>query len=204
MVRHTFINNQVLQIFDKLPSISFPLDMLEIIEHFPKCRFMTYEQFAIINNCSINDVIDICESNSGCTHYDVLQDRYLILCNQNEANGNAGRKRWTFGHELGHIVCKHHVISAYEKLSENNLINHSNPEYEAEADYFAATLLSPFPLFRILNIRSSTDVQNIFGLSCEASKYRYNQYLQWLKTKRKTSWENDLVRMYLRKKENNN
>lgn len=161
---------------------------------------MTYEQFASINHCSINDVVDICESNSGCTHYDVLQDRYLILCNQNEANGNIGRKRWTFGHELGHVVCKHHAISAYEKLSENNLISNFNPEYESEADYFAATLLAPFPLFKILDIRSAEDVQNTFGLSCEASKYRYNQYLQWMQTKRKTSWENDLIRIYLQKK----
>lgn len=182
-----------------LPAIAFPLDVQNIIKYFPECRFMTYKQFAEINHCTIDDVIRLCESKSGCTHYDVLQNRYLILCNQSEANNNGGRKRWTEGHELGHVICKHHAISAYTKLSENNIVRQSDPEYEAEADYFAATLLAPFPLFDILNIHSPIDVQLRFGLSCEASIYRYKQYIKWKQTKTKTAWENDLLHTYIQK-----
>ena len=75
-------------------------------------------------------------------------------------------------------------------------IENSNSEYEAEADYFAATLLAPFPLFKLLNIQSAIDIQNIFGLSSEASLYRYKQYIKWLHTRVKTAWENDMVRAY--------
>lgn len=183
-----------------LPEIRFPLDVKEIIRYMPNCRYMSYQQFAKINNCSINDIIQICESKSGCTHYDIKNDRYLILCNQSTAdNNNIGRQRWTCGHEIGHIVCNHHTMSAYEKLSENSLLKTTNPEYEVEADYFAATLLAPFPLYKLLNIKSAIDVQNTFGLSTEASLYRYKQYLKWLNTRVKTSWENDMIRLYKQK-----
>lgn len=200
MIRYAYINNQILNIYSMLPSIKFPLDINDIIKYIPNCKYMSYQQFAEINECSIDDVIQICESKSGCTHYDILSNRYLILCNQSTAdNNNSGRQRWTCGHEIGHIICNHHTISAYEKLSENSLLQIANPEYESEADYFAATLLSPFPLFKQLKIESPIDIQNTFGLSAEASLYRYKQYLKWIRTRVKTSWENDMIRLYKQK-----
>lgn len=200
MIRYTYVNNQVLNIYSMLPTIKFPLDVKEVISYIPNCRYMSYQQFAKINQCSIDDIVQICESKSGCTHYDIMNDRYLILCNQSTAdNNNVGRQRWTCGHEIGHVVCNHHTISAYEKLSENSLLQTTNPEYEAEADYFAATLLAPFPLYKLLNIKSAIDIQNTFGLSTEASLYRYKQYLKWLNTRVKTSWENDMMRLYRQK-----
>ena len=197
MIRYAFINNQVLKIYSKLPYLTFPINVNSIIKYIPNCRYMSYQRFARINKCSIEDVIQICESKSGCTHYDILQNRYLILCNRStEGNNNISRQRWTCCHEIGHIICKHHEISAYNKLSENNLLQVANSKYEAEADYFAATLLSPFPLFSLLNINSVTDIQNTFGLSYEASVYRYEQYLKWKYKRIKSSWENDMINLY--------
>lgn len=198
MIRYTFINNLVLQIYSSLPEIKFPLDVKKVIKYIPNCRYMSYQTFARVNGCSLDDVIQLCESKSGCTHYDILQDRYLILCNQSTRdNNNIGRQRWTCSHEIGHILCKHHSISAYEKLSENSLLPQTNnQEFESEADYFAATLLAPFPLFGVLNIQSAIDIQNMFGLSGEASLYRYKQYLKWKTNHRKTAWENDMVHIY--------
>lgn len=198
MIRYTYINNLVLSIYNTLPTIQFPIDVKEIIKHIPNCRYMSYQQFAEVNHCSISDVIQICESKSGCTHYDISHDRYLILCNQStQDNNNLGRQRWTCSHEIGHILCKHHSISAYEKLSENSLLPYTNnPDFEAEADYFAATLLAPFPLFGFFNIQSAIDIQNIFGLSCEASLYRFKQYIKWKNNHRKTAWENDMKHIF--------
>lgn len=199
MIRYTYVNNQVLNIYSMLPTIKFPLDVKEVIRYIPNCRYISYQQFAEINQCSVDDIIQLCESKSGCTHYDIMNDRYLILCNQSTAdNNNISRQRWTCGHEIGHIVCNHHVISSYEKLHENSL-SFNNPEYELEADYFAATLLAPFPFFKLLNIKSVIDVQNVFGLSAEASLYRYKQYLKWLKSRVKTSWEDNMIRLYRQK-----
>lgn len=182
-----------------LSSIKFPINIKEVIELIPNCRYMSYQKFAKINNCSLGDVVQICESKSGCTHYDISQNRYLILCNQSLTENNYARQRWTCAHEVGHIECEHHSFSAYNKLSENSLLKAENPEFESEADYFAATLLAPFPLFEELNIQSPIDVQNVFGLSTEASLYRYKEYLQWESNHRKTAWENDIVRIYRQK-----
>lgn len=197
MIRYAYINNHILNLYSMLPVIKFPIEPVEIINLISNCRFMSYQKFAEINNCSIDDIIQICESKSGCSHYDIINDRYLILCNQlTDNNNNVGRQRWTCGHEIGHVICNHHTISAYEKLSENSLLQNNNSKYEAEADYFAATLLSPFPLFKVLHITSAMDIQKTFGLSKEASLNRYEQYLRWLNTRVKTAWGNDLIRIF--------
>lgn len=198
MIRYAFINNLVLQIYQSMPEIVFPIDPKWVINLIPNCRYMSYQQFAEINHCSIDDVIQVCESKSGCTHYDMKHNRYLIMCNQSTVdNNNPGRQRWTCGHEIGHILCKHHKISANAKLAENSLLPQTNnPEYEAEADYFAAMLLAPFPLFQEFGIQSANHVQLVFGLSAEASTYRFEQYKRWKHDHRKTSWENDMIRLY--------
>ena len=162
---------------------------------YPNCRYMTYDKFAEINQCSINDVIQVCRSKTGCTHYEIENNRYLIMCNDTIMANNSGRKRWTTAHEIGHVVCKHFELSALSSLSENGFLN-NNPEFESEADYFAATLLAPFPLYKELNIQSVNDIQNTFGLSTEASSYRFTEYQRWKHGHRKTSWENDIVHLY--------
>lgn len=200
MIRYKFINNQVLEIYCQMPKVVFPLDIKSVIKYIPNCRYMSYQKFARLNGCSTDEVIQLCESKSGCTHYDITQNRYLILCNQStDDNNNIGRQRWTCGHEIGHVICNHLTISAYEKLSENSLLQITDSTYEAEADYFAATILSPFPLYKELNISSVLNVQDAFGLSSEASLYRYKQYLKWKDNHIKTAWENDMVRNYRNK-----
>ena len=182
-----------------MPRICFPINPRDIINYIPNCRYMSYQTFAQSTNCSIEDVIAICESRSGCTHYDASNDRYLILCNQStEYNNNIGRQRWTCSHEIGHILCGHHSITSSEKLSENSLYP-TKKDFEAEADYFAAMLLAPFPLFKALNIYSAIDIRYVFGLSKEASEYRYEQYLRWRRTRFITAWENDMIKLYNQK-----
>ena len=194
-----YINKLVLDIYRGMSYIQFPINPQELIAYIPNCRYMSYQKFAEINNCSIEDVIAICESKSGCTHYDAINDRYLILCNQStKGNNNIGRQRWTCGHEIGHILCGHHSMSSSEKLSENNSSS-KRKDFETEADYFAAMLLAPFPLFKVLNIDSPYKVRTVFGLSREASEYRYEQYLKWRRTRFITAWENDFIKLYNRK-----
>ena len=96
-------------------------------------------------------------------------------------------------------MCGHHILSAVDKIAENSFSQFNNQDYEIEADYFAATILSPFPLYEYLNVQSPLDVQNVFGLSAEASLYRYKEYLKWKQYHRKTAWENDIVKLYKQK-----
>ena len=198
MIRKFYINNLVLKLYSQLPRIKYPLDLNEVLSLIPNCKLMSYQKFADINHCSVNDVITLCQSKSGCTHYDVETNRYLILVNLAETS-NYGRRRWTIAHEIGHIVCGHHILSAVDKIAENSFAQINNQDYEIEADYFVATLLSPLPLFKAFEIQSARDIQNTFGLSAEASDIRLKEYKIWLKNHRKTAWENDIVNIYKRK-----
>ena len=127
---------------------------------------MPYTTFAKVNSCSINEVMELCESESGCTHYDITNDRYLVLFNGSTSNNNVvGRIRWTLAHELGHVKLNHLPYLAEPRIAENNFNNLSDPELEAEADYFAALLLCPMPLYDQLHIQSPSDIQKVFFLS---------------------------------------
>ena len=195
MIRKIYINNLVLKLYSQLPRIKYPLDLNEVLSLIPNCKLMSYQKFADINHCSVSDVIALCQSKSGCTHYDVETNRYLILVNLAETS-NYGRRRWTIAHEIGHIVCGHHILSAVDKIAENSFAQINNQDYEIEADYFAVTLLSPLPLFKVFEIQSARDIQNTFGLSAEASDIRLKEYKIWLRNHRKTAWENDIVNVY--------
>lgn len=195
MIRRIYINNLVLKLHSQLPRIKYPLDLNEVLSLIPNCKLMSYQQFADINHCFVNDVIALCQSKSGCTHYDVETNRYLILVNLAETS-NYGRRRWTIAHEMGHIVCGHHILSAVDKIAENSFSQFNNQDYEIEADYFTATLLSPLPLFKVFKIQSSQDIQKTFGLSSKAADIRLKEYKLWIKNHRKTAWENDIVNLY--------
>lgn len=198
MIRKFYINNLVLKLYSQLPRIKYPLDLNEVLSLIPNCKLMSYQKFADINHCSVNDVVALCQSKSGCTHYDVETNRYLILVNLAETS-NYGRRRWTIAHEIGHIMCGHHALSALNKIAEHSFSQFGDQNYEAEADYFVVTLLSPLPLFKVFKIQSARDIQEVFGLSAEAADIRLKEYKLWLRSHRKTAWENDIVNIYLQK-----
>lgn len=196
MIRYAYICNQVLQLYRSLPSINFPMNPRLFFDQIENCRVMSYSKFAKINSCSLKEVLAMCESESGCTHYDVTNNRYLVLINGSTANNNViGRIRWTMTHELGHVKLNHLPYLAEPRIAENNFNNLSDPELEGEADYFAALLLCPMPLYEQLHIQSASDIQNIFGLSNEAAVVRWNEYLKWKRNHRKTAWENDMKKL---------
>lgn len=200
MIRYRFIEHKVLDIYKSLPNIVFPIDARQIIMSLPNCRYMSYQDFANISKCSLEDVISLCESTFGCTHYDPQNRRYLVLCNHSlENNNNLGRQRWTAGHELGHIMCNHHVLSTTNKFSKERLLKEVNPDFEEEADYFTSVLLAPFPLFSVLKISTPADTIKTFGLSKDAGFFRFRSYVKWREKRCKTAWENDMIRLYKEK-----
>lgn len=177
------IQNNILLLYRKLLQVIFPLDLPSLINTFDNCRYMTYQEFGKLNSCNTEDVIKLCKSRFGCTYYDVRSNRYLILCNTSDENSES-RQRWTCGHELGHVICRH-VQSSYQNVAYA----------ETEADYFAATLLAPLPLFPLLNVKSPIDIQNIFGISAEAALYRFKEYLKFCK-RPPTNTEIELILFY--------
>lgn len=200
-VRHIYIENQVLDFHNNF-NINFPIkinDIINLINQISNARILSYQKFAEINNCSVDDVISLCSSASGCTHYDKINNRYLILYNAStDFNNVNGRILWTLAHELGHVKAGHLPIISNSALqiAENGFNNLTNPILESEADYFAATLLAPFQLFEVLNINSVADIQNTFGLSAQASFYRWKKYLKWKNHHFKTAFDNKIIKAY--------
>lgn len=197
LLRYAYIYNQVLNLYRNTPEIKFPIDPCEFL-HTSNCRVMTYEEFSKLNHISVSEVIGICESKSGCTHYEASSNRYLVLWNSSKSENNVlGRQRWTKAHELGHITLKHLPDLKVNQLAENQFNNLDSSLVEREADFFSSTFLSPLPLFPYLNINSPDDIHRMFGLSFEASKIRWEEYLTWHTGHRKTAWENDIRRLFL-------
>ena len=196
MIRKEFVNQRVLEIYRRMPVIRFPVRLKDVIAQIDNCRFMSYQELADITGTTIDDIIQICESESGCTHYDPGKDRYLILCNQSIHCNSIRRQRWTCGHEIGHVMCRHNPTELVSLISENNVPGHIDTDIEHEADYFAATLLAPLPYFEPLGVKSSEDIMNIFGLSSESAKYRLEEYQRWRRYHRKTAWENDMLKQF--------
>jgi len=197
MIRYSFLQHKMLQLYKELSKIEYPMNPDLLFKLLPNCRIMSYQSFAQLNACSTNDVILLCESKSGCTHYDFAKDRYLVLINESNDNHNVnGRILWTKAHELGHVASAHLPSIALSHIAENGFNNLTNPIFEAEADYFASIVLAPMPLYEILKISSYLDIRYVFGLSHEAAVNQWNSYLKWKQSHRKTAWENDMKRLY--------
>lgn len=196
MRRHIYIQNQVLQIYRKLDVVSFPLDIDAVIKRHKNVRILSYQEFAKATQCSVSDVIKMCQSETGCTHYEPEKDRYLILYNDDGCV--PGRILWTKAHELGHIVLKHFAdirCAKYATFAEehpNGVLCADKTQIESEADAFASIVLCPFPMFKDLGVRTASDIGSTFGVSRQAAEISEVQYKEWLAHHRKTAWENDM------------
>lgn len=199
-IRYKFIEQIVLKLYRDFCIQNFPVTISKLTEIFyslNNCKIMTYKKFMKVNSCSFEDVVLICESASGCTHYDKTNNKYLVIYNDFPNNNNVeGRILWTLAHELGHVTEGHLPQISQTQIANNGFNNLTNQNLETEADYFAATLLSPFPLFDTLNINSPIDIQKKFGLSNQASIFRWKQFLTWKQTHFKTAWENDMKNLF--------
>lgn len=92
---------------------------------------------------------------------------------------NARRRRFTFGHELGHFMCHRELRDKFEDSEES--LNDFRDEIETEANIFASWLLMPANLLRGEfhdSIWETTTLQAIgdrFECSLQASALRHVQ-----------------------------
>lgn len=193
MVRSVFVQRKVLELYQKMDAIQFPIRPNELLLFIPyRCRILTYQEMADIAACSKKDIALMCASNAGATHYDIENDRYLIL--YNEAM-NQGRILWTLCHEIGHICLNHLQTIDCAKIANNDGQEPYN-QYESEADYFAWNLIAPLPIMREIGIRSASEIKAQFGLSTQAAALQYDRYAKWCQGHIKTSWENNMLREF--------
>lgn len=193
MVRRIFAQRKVLEIYQKMDTIQFPIQPDKLLPYVPcRCRILTYNEMAKAVGCSKEDVALMCKSSSGATHYDIENDRYLILYNESM---NQGRILWTLCHEIGHI-CLDHLETIDCAEIANNDGREPYDQYESEADYFAWNLIAPMPIMRAMGIRTASEIKAKFGLSTQAAALQFDRYTKWCQGHIKTAWENNLLREF--------
>lgn len=190
MIRNVFVQRKVLELYQQMDTISYPIQPELILPCVPKsCRMLTYQKTAEVAGCTVQDIAILCKSNSGATHYDPDSNRYLILYN---ASMNQGRVLWTLAHEIGHICIGHlEAIEAAEIAYTEQ--RDSYDQFESEADYFAWNFLAPLPVMREMGIRSEAEIRTTYGFSVQAAALQYDRYTKWCRSHIKTAWENKIL-----------
>lgn len=115
---------------------TLPIDPLQILKRCKNTAVHTYEE--IMPECGVSDHSFFCalvmENKDAVTVRRDFDGRaaYELFYN---ARADRRRMRFTLAHELGHILLNHRQEESWE---------------EKEADYFAAQLLAPRPVFNAL------------------------------------------------------
>jgi len=86
------------------------------------------------------------------------------------------RLKFTFAHELGHIICGH--LDDYENtaLNRGGLTQREYRVLEDEADFFAGQLIAPVPLLFLTGLtdeKNIPDIKRIFEISWSAAEKRH-------------------------------
>lgn len=149
----------------------FPVDLFEIIKK-SQWGLLTYEDLAVLNNCTVEDVCQ-CFGKDGYSIYN--GNNYSIAYNSTKKY--SARVRFTLAHEIGHIVLNHHRDFNVTTVMENNFSREEYKILENEANCFARNLLSPVPLVKTLSLNEYYfKMSNFFGLSFQAVKSRISLY----------------------------
>lgn len=122
----------------------FPINPFNLINEF-QWGLLTYEQMALDNNCSIEDVCE-CLGTDGYSIYN--GNNYTIAYNNKKSHG---RINFTLAHEIGHIVLNHHKDFDVTSVLEDNFTKEEYKILENEANCFARNILAPAPLVSELN-----------------------------------------------------
>lgn len=196
MIRNAYIQRKVLEIYQNMDEIVYPVRPKTVLQCMPKdCRILSYREMADATGCSKDEIAAISGSNSGATHYDTGHDRYLIVYNENM---NDGRILWTIAHEIGHICLGHINATGASNIAFSDDQN-AYSQLESEADCFAWNLLAPLPILRETGIKSANEISIHYGLSKQAATLHFERYQKWCSSHVKTAFETEMIRNFREK-----
>lgn len=162
-----------------------PVNPMDIIAQHKNWATMTYDDFASIKGWDTEDVIRKTGSFDGCAIYDSNADLYLILYNDHPLwIDNSRRITWTLMHEIGHIILDHLKETGEAAITRGELSKSKYEQFEAEAEYFAACVLSPIPVLYRLGIDTYEQIMQICGISKLAAQNRLTHLKKRIKQKR--------------------
>lgn len=157
---YEFVNENVTQ---------FPIDLFRIIRKF-KWKLLTYEQMALQNNCTINDIID-CLGNDG---YSIYNGKNYTIAYNNTIKSQ-GRINFTLAHEIGHVILNHHKDFNVTTILTDNFTRAEYKILENEANCFARNILAPAPLVSELSsFNMLFELPSYFNITLTASTARFS------------------------------
>lgn len=152
---------------------SAPIDIFKIVNQIPNLKTCTYSEFAEKQNCTVDEIINLFESDLGAIVRDKCKNNYAIY--YNDTKYNSALDRFTISHELGHYFLNHYKKITKDILDRGGFGEKEYSVLEKEANCFARNLLSPVPLYnRIVPdiITQKWRVMETFNISYEAMKAR--------------------------------
>lgn len=141
-MNYQFISDKILEVYIECSIKEFPIDCIGILQHY-NFRLLSYRE---IKN-SDPELHEIAKEFSD----DAFRYKKIICYNSTVVEG---RMRFSLMHELGHYLLEH---------KENT------PENEAEADYFASSVLAPRVAIWRMWHPTAEEIHKCFGLSYAAS-----------------------------------
>lgn len=134
------------------------------------------------NSLNQEETINYFGTDDACTDYTIFNNTYVIFFNElDKLKIKNNRVRWNIAHELGHIVLKHHS-NKNTRIFRNSISDKEYNQFEEEADKFASYLLVPNIILAFQNISDKYDISEICKISKTAARYRYDDFMFWLKT----------------------
>lgn len=149
---------------------TMPIDVRSLIKSSNKCTIKRYSKLMERYSFSKQDLVDNF-GNDGAILYDTQNTKtYTII--YNDIDKPDTRINWTLAHELGHFVLKHHIDFDETKLIRGGLTDYEYKVLDAEADAFAAELLSPLMVMIAANWDTKDALIQHTGLSNMAARNR--------------------------------
>jgi hypothetical protein len=134
-------------------NVTFPINILNLIEQFPNIELLTYQEF---DNDEMNSGFLAHTISSDAFTMQVGVNQYIIVYNDDTSENIPQRIRFSLAHELGHIHLDHFEFG--EALLAR----------EKEADLFANKLLSPSYL--VPNEWEPNFIADVFDISSSSAK----------------------------------
>lgn len=172
-IRYKLIHQIVNDIYINSNITQFPVDILSIIESFSTITVVSYTTYAKNHNLTKEELLDCFTSDDGFSVLSKSKDKYIIFFND-FIDHSKQRMRWTIAHELGHILCKHHLFNN-DKFSDEEIYSFK----ERESNHFASMILAHSVVLNELNLTSSKEIEFFCDLSSAAAKFRFDNHKRY-------------------------
>ena len=167
------IKKKAIDLMSKLNIKTYPVKICQYIDKLPNCKISTYSEFCTRSNITIENAINQLGSSDAVIIKN--KDKYILFYNNFQKNKQ--RILWSLAHEIGHMILGH--LTDSDCTISSGLSKKKYKQYEAEANMFAAELLSNLFILHAFNVNSAEDIASICFLSKEASNNRFKTYKKW-------------------------